>query len=374
MTEMQKPEVPTKEEILVAEAATTGTVDTACTKTVSGESWYSFYKSKLDPQLRKEIVVTPSSVPFKFGDGRKVTSSFKAVIPIEIAGKRCSLETEVVKANITVLISLQSLIKADAVLDLANKKANILGKDVILVQSSAGHYLLDIMPNNTNSVHAANENVLFLENNLPDDLKKKQISKLHKQFGHATAYNLKKLIKNCDPDKCDAQLSKMIDSVVNDCEVCLTHKKPDPRPVVAFNKSSEFNGTVSMDLHQLEPNLWYLHIVDEFSKFSGGSIINKKSITAFAFLKTWVSVFGAPNKVFSDNGGEFISDDFYEMCELFNISVTTTSANAPWSNGVCKRHNQAFTNIMLKIKDDVKGCTWPTALAWALSAKNALLN
>ena len=38
MTQMCKPEVPSKEEILVAEAATTGTVDTACTKSVAGEN------------------------------------------------------------------------------------------------------------------------------------------------------------------------------------------------------------------------------------------------------------------------------------------------------------------------------------------------
>ena len=115
-------------------------------------------------------------------------------------------------------------------------------------------------------------------------------------------------------------------------------------------------------------------MVDEFSKFSAGVILSKKSASADAFLKSWVSVFGAPNKIFSDNGGEFIGDDLYEICELFNISVTTTPANAPWSNGVCERHNQILTNIMLKVKEDVKGCNWHTALAWALSAKNSLLN
>lgn len=374
MCEVEEPDIPSKEEILVAEAATTGTVDTACTKTVAGENWFASYKSKLSDKLKQEIVVSPSKVPFKFGDGRKVISKFKASIPIEIGGTRCSIETEVVDANIPLLISLGSLVKADAVLDLANKRANILGKDVILSQSSAGHYLLDILPNECSPFNEKHENVLFLENDLSDDLKAKQVSKLHRQFGHASAANLKKLIKNSDPDLCDTQLSNIIDAVISKCEVCLTHKKPDPRPVVAFNKSSEFNGTVSMDLHQLEDNLWYLHIVDEFSKFSAGAIINKKSASAYAFLKTWVSVFGAPNKVFSDNGGEFISDDFYEICELFNISVVTTPAKSPWSNGVCERHNQILTNIMLKIKDDVKSCNWHTALAWALSAKNSLLN
>ena len=91
------------------------------------------------------------------------------------------------------------------------------------------------------------------------------------------------------------------------------------------------------------------------------------------FMKSWISIFGAPRKVFSDNGGEFIGDDFLDMCETFGIKVSTTPSYSPWSNGLVERHNQTLTNMLLKIKEDVK-CDWETALAWAISAKNALVN
>ena len=83
------------------------------------------------------------------------------------------------------------------------------------------------------------------------------------------------------------------------------------------------------------------------------------------------------------NGGEFISDEFYEMCESSNIKVITTPSYSPWSNGLCRRHKQFLDNIRVhikcnyvmldKIRDDIK-CNYDVALAWAVSTKNALIN
>ena len=66
-----------------------------------------------------------------------------------------------------------------------------------------------------------------------------------------------------------------------------------------------------MDSHQVGPNLWYLHLINEFSKFSNSVIIKSKStdIIIKKFLKRWISLFGSPNTVFSDNGGEFVSNN-----------------------------------------------------------------
>ena len=85
-----------------------------------------------------------------------------------------------------------------------------------------------------------------------------------------------------------------------------------------------------------------------------------------------MSIFGAPKRWFSENGGEFISDEFYEMCERFNIKFITTPSYSPWSNGLCERHNQFLTNMLSKICDDVKG-NYDVALAWAVSAKDVLI-
>ena len=75
-------------------------------------------------------------------------------------------------------------------------------------------------------------------------------------------------------------------------------------------------------------------MIDQFSKYINVAIIKNKSPTLKAFIKIWLSIFGAPKKLFSDNGGEFISDKFYEMREKFRIKLTTTPPYRPWSNGL----------------------------------------
>ena len=127
-------------------------------------------------------------------------------------------------------------------------------------------------------------------------------------------------------------------------------------------KATEFNQTVSVDLHYLEPNTWYLHIIDKFSRFRNAVIIRKKDDSMNMFMKHWISIFGAPNYIFSDNGGEFIGDNFY-MCGKFNIKVLGTASFSPWSNNTCERYSPLITTMLVKMCDDTK-CSYDTALAW----------
>ena len=70
---------------------------------------------------------------------------------------------------------------------------------------------------------------------------------------------------------------------------------------------------------------------------------------------------------------EVYRGNFHKMCERFNIKIQTTPAFSSWGNGVCERHNQTLTTILLKTKDDIK-CDFETALAWVVSVKNYLMD
>lgn len=37
--------------------------------------------------------------------------------------------------------------------------------------------------------------------------------------------------------------------------------------------TSAYNETKAVDLHELEPGVWYLHAIDHFTRFSAGSIV-----------------------------------------------------------------------------------------------------
>ena len=73
--------------ILVAEAAKSAVVDTACTKTVGGLHWFNSYENSLDEEQRKKGEIIESNTSFKFGDGRQVKSQKRARIPAQIGDK-----------------------------------------------------------------------------------------------------------------------------------------------------------------------------------------------------------------------------------------------------------------------------------------------
>ena len=118
-----------------------------------------------------------------------------------------------------------------------------------------------------------------------------------------------------------------------------------------------------------------LHIIDLFTRYSAGCIIKTKASTVFvdSFLKYWISRFGSPKRLFSDNGGEFENEDVKQMGAALNIEVMTTAAYSPWNNGICERQNLTLSEIIQKVRTD-RNCSWDTALQWALNAKNSLSN
>ena len=95
--------------------------------------------------------------------------------------------------------------------------------------------------------------------------------KLHKQFGYASTRNLENLLKRAGTPI--IKLANITDKVVSHCKICQKYKKTIPRPAVSLPKANDFNDTLAMDLHQLKQNLWYLHLIDEFSRFSNAVII-----------------------------------------------------------------------------------------------------
>ena len=85
-----------------------------------------------------------------------------------------------------------------------------------------------------------------------------------------------------------------------------------------------------------------------------------------------MSIFGVPQFILSDNGGEF-NDNLLDVAGLLGTKVLTTAAYSPWSNGIVKRHNAVIENMILKVTRDTN-CSVKNALVWTISAKNALHN
>ena len=352
-------------EILINEMEVNAVIDTACTKTVSGENWFQNYLKCLDDTALNKVKVIPSEKTFKFGDGQKIVSKFQATIPAKIGSTDCFIQTEIVNEKIPLLLSKTSLKKAETLLNLKEDKVKMFNEDVDIHYSSNGHYAVRILPEkvcNFNDI----EHVLIFENDDSIKNKKAKLIKLHKQFGHASSNNLKSLIKNAG--YLNDEISNLTDEVSLNCDICKQYKKVSPGPVVRLPRATDFNQSVAMDLHYTDKNLWYFHMIDKFSRYSNAVIIKSKqpAVIIQNFIQNWISLFGSPMKIFSDNGGEFASEELTDFCENFNIKISTSAADSPWSNGICERHNAILTELLLKIKEDIH-CFWDVTLAWAFN-------
>ena len=42
-----------------------------------------------------------------------------------------------------------------------------------------------------------------------------------------------------------------------------------------------------MDLREIQSNIWYMHIIDEFTRLSNAVIIRSKTVAVKTFLKHW---------------------------------------------------------------------------------------
>ena len=137
----------TKNEALLMESFGCAIIDTACTKTVCGRRWYEQYVDQLEQKKKKKIKTSTSRKTFKFGNGKRVKSYMKATIPAQIGDTRCTIETEVVNVELPLLLSKESLKRANTVLDMSNDKATMFQQPIDLNYTSTGHYCINICNN-----------------------------------------------------------------------------------------------------------------------------------------------------------------------------------------------------------------------------------
>ena len=93
----------------------------------------------------------------------------------------------------------------------------------------------------------------------------------------------------------------------------------------------------------------FLLIVDSFSKWL--EILPMNSTTTGATIKavrTLFARYGLPQQVVTDNGPQFISDEFKTFLKVNGVKFTLTPPYHPASNGLAERHVQTFKHMFKK--------------------------
>ena len=79
---------------------------------------------------------------FKFGGGTCLQSKGEYSLPVVIAGKEVTINTDVVESDIPLLLPRTAMKKAAVKMDLENDTATIMGKEVALNLTPSGHYCI----------------------------------------------------------------------------------------------------------------------------------------------------------------------------------------------------------------------------------------
>lgn len=363
-------------------------IDPGATATVAGAQWVALYKAAFSEAERATARSEAVDVVFRFGDGGERRCGTVAVLPVSVGQTAYMLRVHVVPGGLPLLLSRDSLRRARAVLDMDDD--TLFMKDtrctVPLDTNAAGHLTLVVLPiaaprgvvratAMAAKVTPAGPGLASVpapvvsaaSPNLPATAER-----LHKTYGHAGAARISALLRQAGCD--DPAVHAAVEAAVKSCRACQLAQPAPHHPTVAMPRSSRFNDTVALDLASIRGLGMFVHFIDLGTRLSRCvSVSNKLSQTVVrAFLEAWICVYGAPREVLADGGGELQNDLFRLLSERFNIAVSTTAAQAAWSNGVCERHNAVVKRMVEALRGDHPDATFQDLLSHATFAKNNL--
>ena len=122
-------------------------------------------------------------------------------------------------------------------------------------------------------------------------------------------------------------------------------------------------------------NKYILVVQDYFTKWvECFSMANMEAGTvAKIVVEEVVTKFGIPNKIHSDQGRQFESELFKEMCKLLQIEKTRTTAYHPQSDGMVERFNRTLASMISMFVDE-NHSDWDELLPYMTMAYRATEN
>ena len=317
----------------IGETLSATVLGSGATSSICGKTWIDFYEETLSDEGRLEVTKEPSTTNFKFGDGRKVPSIEKVTIPTTIDEQSVKIRTDVVRKEIPLLLSKKPMKKAVTNIDFKADTVSMFSSQQKLIITSSRRYAVPLGQRaRMDKIQKGDLKITLVAKTIDINNKMKIVKKLHSRFSHPPPKKLIKLVSNAGMN--DEDLEDAISEVYEKHEICKVYCKPGFKPVVSVSLAEEFNKVVAMDLKIFESSI-ILHLVDHVTRFSAAAVVKSKYRNEIIkhLFRTWISIFGAPSKFFSDNGGEF-NEGYNEMCDSYSILIKKTAAKSPFSNGL----------------------------------------
>lgn len=107
--------------------------------------------------------------------------------------------------------------------------------------------------------------------------------------------------------------------------------------------------TVGPLAQTLEDNKYLLTFQDELSKYTVAVAIKQQDAmtVARAFVEEIVLKFGIPQVILTDQGSNFLSDLFANVCKLLRIKRIKTASHHPQTDGALERTHRVLVEYLL---------------------------
>ena len=178
-----------------------------------------------------------------------------------------------------------------------------------------------------------------------------EITSVHNDLvGHKGVYvTLQRLLRNGRSWGSRSQMIADVDNFLRGCPTCQKLRKRKSRCVVDRRtiSGSPF-AELSIDVLKLPKpdargNKYCIVIVDSFSRWTSlTAVANKSAFDAARALLNFIGNFGAPLRLRSDGGGEFVNGVIVGLTKMMGISPHVVQAYTPSANGIVERANRAI--------------------------------
>ena len=160
------------------------------------------------------------------------------------------------------------------------------------------------------------------------------------------------------------------------CDVCAARKQPLKKPK---SPMKQYNVGVTMERIALDVmgplpetedgNKYILVVGDYFTKWTEAyAIPNQEAVTvANVLIKEFICRYGVPLQIHSDQGRNFESMLFKEICRILNIEKTRTTALHPQSDGMIERFNRTLESMLAMFVSDNQR-DWDGCLPYVMMA------
>ncbi|CAC5382342.1 unnamed protein product [Mytilus coruscus] len=189
---------------------------------------------------------------------------------------------------------------------------------------------------------------------IPENLKECVLKQLHNSVtgGHL---GIKKTLSKVRQRFFWFGVRKYIENWCSKCDVCASRKRPNRKPKAPmrqYNVGAPLE-RVAMDImgplpRSIQGNNFLLVIGDYFTKFVHAIPLKSQEaeVVARTLVDNFISIFGVPLQIHTDQGANFESQLFQELCKLIDIDKTRTTVMRPQSDGMAERFMRTLENML----------------------------